>query len=123
MDTEHTGTEAQALDAYSRVVTGVAASVLPSVAALAVRTARGAGAGSAVTFTDDGFLLTSAHVVQGANSGTATFAVGAEAGFDVVGAVPLSDLGVLPLSKDSWARRLGHHRPMKSLFSLFCATP
>ena len=31
-----------------------------------MRTARGDGAGSAVTFTDDGFLLTSAHVVAGA---------------------------------------------------------
>src|SRR5215213_7207889 len=73
MDTEHTGVESEALDAYSRVVTGVAAGLLPSVAALAVRTPRGAGAGSAVTFTDDGFLLTNAHVVAGASSGTAAF--------------------------------------------------
>ena len=41
----------EALDAYSRVVTGVATSLLPSVAALSVRTPRGAGAGSAVTRT------------------------------------------------------------------------
>ncbi|HET6214289.1 MAG TPA: trypsin-like peptidase domain-containing protein [Micromonosporaceae bacterium] len=84
-----------ALDAYSRVVTTVAAQVLPSVAALAVRTPRGGGAGSAVTFTDDGFLLTSAHVVAGANGGSATFSDGTEAGFDVVGADPLADLAVL----------------------------
>jgi S1-C subfamily serine protease len=95
MDTEHTGLESEALDAYSRVVTGVAAKLLPSVAALSVRSSRGAGAGSAVTFTDDGFLLTSAHVVEDARAGTATFADGAEAGFDVVGADPLSDLAVL----------------------------
>jgi S1-C subfamily serine protease len=88
-------TERDALDAYSRVVTTVAASLLPSVAALSVRTPRGSGAGSAVTFTDDGFLLTSAHVVEGANGGTATLGDGAEAGFDVVGADPLSDLAVL----------------------------
>lgn len=88
--------EQRALDAYSQVVTGVAARVLPSVAALSVRTARGAGAGSAVTFTDDGFLLTSAHVVAGAaGGGTATFSDGVEARFDVVGADPLSDLAVL----------------------------
>jgi S1-C subfamily serine protease len=87
--------ERDALDAYSRVVTSVATSLLPSVAALSVRTPRGAGAGSAVTFTDDGFLLTSAHVVEGAAGGTATFADGAEAAFDVVGADPLSDLAVL----------------------------
>ncbi|MEJ3741960.1 trypsin-like peptidase domain-containing protein [Actinomycetes bacterium KLBMP 9797] len=88
-------TEVEALDAYSRVVSGVAEKVLPSVAALAVRTPRGAGAGSAVTFTDDGFLLTSAHVVTGATRGTATFADGLETRFDVVGADPLSDLAVL----------------------------
>ncbi|HCT78952.1 MAG TPA: peptidase S1 [Micromonosporaceae bacterium] len=88
-------TEQEALDAYSQVVTTVAAKVLPSVAALAVRTPRGGGAGSAVTFTDDGFLLTSAHVVVGANGGTATFADGAETRFDVVGSDPLSDLAVL----------------------------
>jgi S1-C subfamily serine protease len=95
MDTEHTGTEAHALDAYSRVVTGVAAKLLPSVAALSVRSPRGAGAGSAVTFTGDGFLLTNAHVVAGANGGTAAFADGTETPFDVVGADALSDLAVV----------------------------
>jgi S1-C subfamily serine protease len=95
MDTEHTGVEAEALDAYSRVVTSVATSLLPSVAALAVRTPRGAGAGSAVTFTDDGFLLTNAHVVAGASGGTASFADGTETKFDVVGADALSDLAVV----------------------------
>jgi S1-C subfamily serine protease len=95
MDTEYTDVDGPALDAYSRVVTGVAATLLPSVAALAVRTARGSGAGSAVTFTDDGFLLTSAHVVAGATGGTADFADGTSSRFDVVGADPLSDLAVL----------------------------
>ena len=95
MDTEHTGVEHEALDAYSRVVTGVAAALLPSVAALAVRTPRGGGAGSAVTFTDDGFLLTNAHVVAGSSGGTATFADGTETTFDVVGADALSDLAVV----------------------------
>jgi S1-C subfamily serine protease len=95
MDTEHTGVESEALDAYSRVVTGVATSLLPSVAALSVRTPRGAGAGSAVTFTDDGFLLTNAHVVSGATGGTAEFADGIETKFDVVGADALSDLAVV----------------------------
>jgi S1-C subfamily serine protease len=87
--------EREALDAYSQVVTTVAAQVLPSVAAVAVRTSRGAGAGSAVMFTDDGFLLTSAHVVEGASGGEVTFGDGAEASFDVVGRDPFSDLAVL----------------------------
>ena len=95
MDTEHTGVENEALDAYSRVVTGVATNLLPSVAALAFRTPRGGGAGSAVTFTDDGFLLTNAHVVAGSTGGTASFADGTETKFDVVGADALSDLAVV----------------------------
>ena len=106
VDTERTEPErdeTDALDAYSRIVTTVAAQILPSVAAVSVRTGRGAGAGSAVTFTDDGFLLTSAHVVEAAQGGTATFGDGAEAGFDVVGRDPLSDLAVLRV-RDAGAR-------------------
>jgi S1-C subfamily serine protease len=95
MDTEHTGVERDALDAYSTIVTGVAAALLPTVAALSVRTPRGAGAGSAVTFTDDGFLLTNAHVLAGSTGGHATFADGTETRFDVVGADTLSDLAVV----------------------------
>src|SRR3954470_20969382 len=53
-----------ALDAYSRIVTAVAAEVTPHVAALQVtgRDGRG-GAGSAVVVSADGLLLTNAHVV------------------------------------------------------------
>ena len=83
--------ERDALDAYSRVVSGVAAEVTPHVASLRVR----AGGGSAVVFTDDGFLLTNAHVVGDAGSGTVAFADGTESSFDLVGADPLSDLAVV----------------------------
>jgi S1-C subfamily serine protease len=87
--------ETEALDAYSTVVSSVAAKLLPSVAALAVRTNRGDGAGSGVSFTDDGFILTSAHVVAGASAGVAEFTDGTESRFDVVGSDPLADLAVL----------------------------
>ena len=82
---------AAALDAYSRVVTDVAAAVTPHVAAVLVRR----GAGSGVVVTDDGFLLTNAHVVGVSTGGEAAFADGTEVGFDVVGSDPLSDLAVL----------------------------
>jgi S1-C subfamily serine protease len=91
----HMPSDAEALDAYSTVVSTVAAKLLPSVAALSVRTNRGDGAGSGVSFTDDGFILTSAHVVAGANAGVAEFTDGNESRFDVVGADPLADLAVL----------------------------
>ncbi len=80
-----------AMDAYSRSVIAVAASVTPHVASM--RTRRGSG--SAVVFTDDGFLLTNAHVVGSASSGDVVFADGVESRVDVVGIDPLSDLAVL----------------------------
>jgi S1-C subfamily serine protease len=85
----------EVLDAYSRVVMGVAQSVLPSVASVQVRTSRGQGSGSASVITDDGFLLTSAHVVVGADRVTVAFGDGTEVDADVVGRDPLSDLAVL----------------------------
>ncbi len=87
--------ESEALDAYSRVLVAVAERVLPSVASLQVRMPRGEGAGSASVFTDDGFLLTSAHVVEGAAAVEAAFSDGTEVDVDVVGLDPLSDLAVL----------------------------
>jgi S1-C subfamily serine protease len=93
--------EAEALDAYSRVVVDVAERLAPSVANLRVmRRGRGgqvpAGAGSAVALTPDGFLLTSAHVVAGpGRTGRAAFVDGRELSFRVVGVDRLSDLAVL----------------------------
>jgi S1-C subfamily serine protease len=84
-----------AFDAYSTAVVRVAEQVLPSVASLLVRTNRGSGAGSASVLTADGFLLTSAHVVEGADSAEAAFTDGTEVRADVVGRDPLSDLAVL----------------------------
>jgi len=95
------------LDAYSQVVTGVAAHLTPKVASLRVPQSRSGGPGprrggeslgSGVVFTNDGFLLTNAHVVGNAQSGTASFADGTSTPFTVVGADPLSDLAVLRAS-------------------------
>ena len=90
-----------------RLASAVAAELTPHVAALQVTSGGRSGAGSAVVFTHDGFLLTNAHVVAGAQRGTAEFADGAESTFDVVGSDPLSDLAVLRSEdtrepKDGW---------------------
>ena len=85
-----------ALDAYSRVVTAVAAELTPHVAALQVTTpGGGGGVGSAVVVPGDGLMLTNAHVVGRSRAGRAVFADGSETGVDVVGADPLSDLAVV----------------------------
>ena len=85
------------LDAYSQIVSDVAARLTPKVASLRVprRGGSGEGLGSGVVFTGDGFLLTNAHVVGRANAGTASFSDGTSVPFRVVGADPLSDLAVL----------------------------
>jgi S1-C subfamily serine protease len=96
--------EEEPLDAYSRVVTEVARALSPSVANLQVRRRlngrRVNGGGSGVTVTPDGYVLTSAHVVEGADGGTASFLDGRELDFDVVGTDRLSDLAVLRVAAD-----------------------
>ena len=107
-------TDAQALDAYSQVVTSVAERLSPSVANLRVsRRVRGGrrldGAGSGVVITPDGFMLTSAHVIERTDgTGEASFVDGRELAFEVVGADPLSDLAVLRLeTRDAPPAELG----------------
>ena len=85
----------EALDAYSETVIAVAEHIVPSVASLRVATHGREGAGSAVVLAADGYLLTSAHVVAGAERGTAIFADWRETPFELVGRDPLSDLAVL----------------------------
>ncbi|HEX2293512.1 MAG TPA: trypsin-like peptidase domain-containing protein [Gaiellaceae bacterium] len=106
--------EAEALDAYSRVVTGVAERLAPSVANLRVsRRVRGGrrldGAGSAVVITPDGFTLTSAHVIERTDgTGQASFVDGRQVEFEIVGSDPLSDLAVLRLdSRELASAELG----------------
>ena len=85
----------EALDAYSRAVVTVADTLRPSVLSVVVRSGRGEGSGSAVAFTRDGFLVTSAHVVEGVNGGAVYTFDGQEQVFEVVGRDRLSDLAVL----------------------------
>jgi S1-C subfamily serine protease len=91
------------LDAYSRVVTAVARRLSPSVANLRVTRGRREGGGSGVVITPDGFVLTSAHVVEGAARGVASFVDGRELAVEVVGSDPLSDLAVLRIDSNGLA--------------------
>ncbi|HSC51117.1 MAG TPA: trypsin-like peptidase domain-containing protein [Gaiellaceae bacterium] len=93
--------EQDALDAYSNAVISVAERLAPSVANLRVSRGRRTGGGSAVVITPDGFLVTSAHVVDGSTrGGRASFVDGRELAFSVVGSDPHSDLAVLRAQAD-----------------------
>jgi serine protease Do len=109
----------EALDAYSRSVIAVAERLTPSVANLRVsRRVRGGrrldGGGSAVVITPDGFMLTSAHVIERTDGGRASFVDGRELDFEVVGSDPLSDLALLRASaRDLRAAELGDAERLK----------
>ena len=83
--------EQSALDAYSQAVIAVSERLAPSVANL--RSRRGGGSGVAIT--SDGFIITSAHVVDRASRVHASFVDGNEVQAEIVGADPLLDLAVL----------------------------
>ena len=83
--------EGEALDAYSQAVIAVSERLSPSVANL--RSRRGGGSG--VVITGDGFIVTSAHVVERTRHVRAAFVDGSEVDAEVVGSDPLSDLAVL----------------------------
>ena len=108
-----------ALDAYSRVVISVAERLTPSVASLRVTKRvpggrRPEGSGSGFIITPDGFGLTSAHVVEAMDGGSATFADGMELPFEIVGTDPLSDLAVFRIrARDLTPTELGDARGLR----------
>jgi S1-C subfamily serine protease len=90
--------DVSALDAYSRVTTAVAERLLRQVVLLRVerrgRRGEGEGLGSGVVVSQDGYILTSAHVLAGSRGGVAAFADGRELPIEIVGRDPLSDMAV-----------------------------
>jgi S1-C subfamily serine protease len=94
--------DADALDAYSRIVTGVTLRAAPGVVAIAVaeRTdERGrrvpGGGGSGFVFTPDGLVLTNAHVVAGARGIEVVTTAGQRLEADVLGVDPHTDIALL----------------------------
>ncbi len=98
-------------------MSSVAEALIPSVASVRVTRSMGGwaagGAGSAVGFTPDGYLVTSAHVVAGTDRGVAAFVDGSEREFRVVGRDPLSDLAVVRADGELTAATLGDAARLK----------
>ena len=88
--------DSELLDAYSRAVVSVVERVGPAVVSIARASRRGpAGSGSGVVFTPDGYVLTNAHVVAGAEGLTLGFTDGATSAAHVVGFDHATDLAVV----------------------------
>ncbi len=90
---KHDQEEAEALDAYSKVVVRVAETLRPAVVNL--RGGRNEGSGSGVLFTPDGFLLTNHHVVRGMSRIRVRSHDGRDVPGRLVGADPWTDLAVV----------------------------
>jgi putative serine protease PepD len=84
-------------DGSALSVEEVARRILPSVARVDVANPFARGSGSAVIFRQDGYLLTNAHVVAGAQEVQVTLPDGSRRNANVVGDDPTSDLAVLKI--------------------------
>jgi S1-C subfamily serine protease len=86
----------EALDAYSRAVVDVVDRVGPAVVGIGRKSSRGpAGTGSGVVFTSDGYVLTNAHVVVGADHLELSLTDGTTVRGQIVGVDPTTDLAVV----------------------------
>jgi putative serine protease PepD len=77
----------------------VARTLLPSVVELQVSSAGQQGTGSGVVLRSDGFILTNAHVVEGATRITVTLQNGERVSAELVGSDATDDLAVVRIAK------------------------
>jgi S1-C subfamily serine protease len=99
-------TEQEALDAYSQTITGVVERIGPAVVQLVVAKAingpRGGqlaqGAGSGVIFAPDGYIITNAHVVDGARRVVVILADGHDLPGEIIGVDSETDIAVVRIT-------------------------
>jgi S1-C subfamily serine protease len=87
--------------ASSEQVQQVAASVLPAVVRIQVKTTNGRATGSGVIFTANGYVLTNAHVVDNARTIAVTLATAEPLKASLVGTDQVNDLAVLRVRRSA----------------------
>jgi len=82
-------------------VAAVAKALLPTVVQLEVQTQQGNGLGSGVIYNKNGYILTAAHVVQGADRVTVRLSDGTRLRGEVLGTDRASDVGVVKVDRSN----------------------
>jgi putative serine protease PepD len=80
-------------------VAAVAKALLPTVVELTVQTQQGDGLGSGVIYDRNGYILTAAHVVEGADQVTVRLADGTRLRGQVLGTDTANDVGVVKVDR------------------------
>jgi 2-alkenal reductase len=103
----------QAVDVQTAITDAVAA-VSPAVVTVINDTGSGRASGSGVIISQDGYLLTNNHVVEGARSLSVIFQNGDTAGADLIGRDPFADVAVIKVAVPVPAvARLGNSDTLK----------
>lgn len=116
IDSRHEDEAEAPLDAYSRVVAGIADRVGPAVVRVESRgTGRHGGIGSGVVIAADGLVLTNSHVVAGARRVRLALPEGGETEAEVLGDDPDTDLALLRagLPRGAAAAALGDSKRLR----------
>ena len=87
--------DARALDAYSSAVVAVVERAAPSVVSIEVRGPRGAGTGSGVLITPDGYAVTNQHVITARDNVRVHLPDGRMIAAAVVGGDPATDIALV----------------------------
>jgi S1-C subfamily serine protease len=89
------------IQAGDEPVAAVAKALLPTVVELTVQTQQGDGLGSGVIYDKNGYILTAAHVVQGADRVTVRLADGTRLAGEVLGTDQANDVGVVKVDRSN----------------------
>lgn len=88
-------TAVSGVSASNGSVSAVASAVLPSVVSITAQSGTSSSGGSGVILSEDGTILTNAHVVEGARQVAVKFSEGSSAQATVVGSDRTNDIAVL----------------------------